>query len=938
MKRENRKNHGKKRVCNALVLLTTLWLIMSVFPGGRVSAKEDQEVLKVAFPESSGINEVYEDGTFGGCVYDWLNEIAKYTGWQYEFVTGDAGELLDGLTEGEYDLMGGMFYYDGYDEYFNYPKYIMGSNYSLLICRQDDPDIKRYDYMTLNGKRIGVLKRAESKIQRLQNFLDFNKIKCELVYFEDTESYENCLETGDVDIMLGSDVYMKDHYNVAAQFDADPYYIVTKKDRQELCEQLSGAMEAIYAANPDFAEELYKKYFPEKYINSIQFTEEEQEFMEDCGSLRVAVVKELYPLFYEHEGEITGMVPECLELISKRTGLEFTYVYADSYQELRDLVKEGKADFIGCCMNDDNSAAASGFVRTVNFASLDTVILCNKRSFQMSEDMVMAVPEGRDLTPNKSIDTIRYYEQYRDCMAAVNRGEADYTRMPASFIEDYYSQNYYANITMVADTNLQEEITFALPLPVNVPLYSVLSKALNNFSEEESAHILSGNIIPIRENKVSLETLLYTNPATVIGIIVVVAVVIILINYYRMRTRVMRIKLEKAEETSRAKSEFLSRMSHEIRTPMNAIIGLTNLTRISGKTSPELERNLEQIDSSAQFLLSLLNDVLDMSKIENVKMTLENAPFNLRETMDRTRNMFLAQAEEKQLKLEMTCNLQNSCFVGDMMRLQQVLTNLLSNACKFTERGGSIWFVVTEETGTREMSKLEFRVKDTGRGIKPEDQERIFHAFEQAKDSNADSPGTGLGLSISNSLVKLMGGKLQVESEPGRGADFYFTLEIPVFKGKVSCSAIPEKETWISLEGMHVLLAEDNDLNAEIVVQLLNMQKMVVDRAVDGGQVVEMFAGKPEGYFDVILMDINMPVKDGLTAAKEIRLLQRSDAATVPILAMTANTFPETRKLAKASGMTGFLPKPFDVDQMYQALLGVVKEKHSDLGRDGGAT
>lgn len=886
-------------------------------------AAEEHRVLKVAFPETVGINEVYEDGTYGGCVYDWLMEIAKYTGWEYEFVTdGTPTELLRGMEYCEYDLMGGMFYQPSVADLYNYPKYVMGANYALLIYKQGDPVIKSYDYTTLNGQRIGVFKRAVSKIERLQEFLTFNNISCELIYFEDAEAYRNCLESGEADLLLGTDVYKQEHYNVAAMIPADPYYIVTAKDEPELCQQLSQAMEAIYEADPNFADELYNKYFPDKYINSIVFTPEEQEFIAQSSPLRVAVLKDRYPLFYEQEGVTKGIIPESLKLISERTGLTFEYVYAATSEELLTLLANDQADLIGCFLDSDRTAASWGLARTADIVSLDSVILRNKNSLGETSPLVMAVPAGRMMRPDHSTDTIRYYPDYKSCLKAVNSGEADYTRMPASFIEDFYAQDYYANISLAADTDLREEVSFALPRPVNVSLYSILNKAINNFSEEESHCILTQNTLTLPKSKVTLKTLFYTNPVLMVslcvGAILFLSVIIILLGLYRMRAKIMQMKLEKAEETSKAKSDFLSRMSHEIRTPMNAIIGLTNLTRMSEEVTPSVDNNLAKIDSSAKFLLSLLNDVLDMSKLENDMMKIEAAPFDLKQLSEELTDMFSAQAAERQLTLDVSCQLEQNLYVGDKMRLQQVLTNLLSNACKFTDPSGTIRLLIQTLETTDEKATLYFSVKDDGIGIREEDKERIFDSFEQAKNSNLRAPGTGLGLAISSKMVSLMGGVLEVDSTWGQGSEFYFTIDLPLYDGALPDQ--PAKATAASLTGLHILLAEDNDLNAEIVIELLEMKDMTVDRAADGQQAVDLFTASSAGTYDVILMDVNMPVKDGLTAAQEIRALPRSDAQTIPILAMTANTFQEDRDKAAHAGMTGFLPKPFDVEQLYKAL------------------
>ena len=612
-------------------------------------------------------------------------------------------------------------------------------------------------------------------------------------------------------------------------------------------------------------------------------------------------------------------------------------MYADTYSELVEMVASGKADIIGAFMNDDTSADDLGLIRTAGYADLDSIILRNKQSFDKQDGLTMAVPETLSLKTTGKNDSIIRYPKYEDCMEAVNNGLADYTRMPASFIEGFYTKDYYANMTIVADTNIQETLTLAMKAPANVQMYSVLSKAVNSFSDEDTAHIVSQPNLSLPDGVVTLKTVLYTNPVLVIGICVgfvfILSLMAVLFIFYSMRTKMMAVKLEKAEETSRAKSDFLSRMSHEIRTPMNAIIGLTNLAILSRDATPALKEDLNKIDSSAKFLLSILNDVLDMSKIESKKMTVEKLPFDMYELIEQIKIMFVPQISEKKLNFDVTCELEDTCYLGDKMRINQVLANLMSNACKFTDRGGSVWLSVTESKINENESKLRFSVKDTGVGINEKDIDRVFNSFEQAEGSNLRAPGTGLGLSISSSLVSLMGGDLKVKSEPGKGSEFYFIIELPIYSGKLSePNNVADKTKNIVLDenilkNMRVLLAEDNDINAEIATELLKMKQISVDRAPNGQEAVNMFAKSSDGEYSASLMDINMPEKDGLTAAAEIRKMNRKDSAEVPILAMTANTFKEDREKAAEAGMTGFLPKPFDAEQLYKALTDSILKK-----------
>lgn len=400
-----------------------------------------------------------------------------------------------------------------------------------------------------------------------------------------------------------------------------------------------------------------------------------------------------------------------------------------------------------------------------------------------------------------------------------------------------------------------------------------------------------------------------------------VGAIAIIVAGSKVRSRMMALKLEKAEETGQAKADFLSRMSHEIRTPMNAIIGLSSVASLSGEATPAIRSDLERINTSAQFLLSLVNDILDMSKIQNDKMHIEVAPLRLASLASRLESMFGIQAQERDISLKVVCET-DAVVVADDVRLQQVLANLLSNAFKFTDAGGAISLSIEEagRGGDGQEPTYRFSVADDGAGIRPEDLERIFDSFEQAAENHRNAQGTGLGLAISSNLVRLMGGKLEVESQVGAGSEFHFTLQLPSGRPEDLDAQGADDPAPRSLAGTRALLAEDNDLNAEIAAALLDMEGVAVDRAANGREAVDLFASAEPGCYDFVLMDVKMPVLDGLGAAAEIRALPRDDARSVPIVALTANTFQEDRDDAAAAGMDGFIPKPFDARQLYETL------------------
>ena len=375
---------------------------------------------------------------------------------------------------------------------------------------------------------------------------------------------------------------------------------------------------------------------------------------------------------------------------------------------------------------------------------------------------------------------------------------------------------------------------------------------------------------------------------------------------------------------SKAKSEFLSRMSHEIRTPMNGIIGMTAIALQPDQSQERMTDCLQKIQSSSNYLLGLINDILDMSKIESGKMKLDPYDFNIDEMLDTVRELILPQAAAKEIALAENIELTHHCFIADKMRISQVLINLLGNAVKFTPPKGSVTLTVRETAVSDDKAAVYFAVSDTGIGISKEDQDRVFRSFEQAAGRDpSKSQGTGLGLSISSRLVQLMGSNIQLDSEPGKGSVFSFSVALPL--GEETSTAVQQEE--ISFAGRRVLVVEDNELNAEIAQCLLEERDFEVECVYNGAQAVERIRSTEPGRYDVILMDIMMPVMDGLEAARTIRSMEREDCHTIPIIAMSANAFDDDLKKSVECGMNGHLSKPVEVDKLYQMLDEAIRNK-----------
>ena len=395
-------------------------------------------------------------------------------------------------------------------------------------------------------------------------------------------------------------------------------------------------------------------------------------------------------------------------------------------------------------------------------------------------------------------------------------------------------------------------------------------------------------------------------------------------------TRHLKTALDAAEAASRAKTVFLSNMSHEIRTPMNAILGINHIALENPEISDTTRGHLKKIGASAKHLLGLINDILDVSRIEAGKTVLKNEDFSFAQMLEQVNVIIGSQCKDKGLKynciVEMT---DDDVFVGDSIKLRQVLINILGNAVKFTPEGGTVTLKAEKIAEFDRKATLRFTIKDTGIGMDKEYIPKIFDAFSQEDASSTNKYGsTGLGMAITKSIVDMMNGDISVESEKGVGTAF--TIVVTLERSEQSASGANEEQEAVSstpadLTGKHILLAEDILINAEIIREVLKMKGMTIDHAENGQIAVDMFNAQPPGYYAAVLMDMRMPVMDGLEATKQIRNSDHEDAKTIPIIALTANAFDDDVQRSIQAGMNAHLSKPIDPDEIYRTLAELVK-------------
>ena len=925
------------------IAIGLLVFIMLAFNLSVLARTSEKRVLRVAFPQVDGMSWTAEDGTHHGMLVDYLNEIAKYTGWEYEYIDTKGPAMLNEFVEGKYELMGGNYYIPALEKYYAYPNYNMGYSRSLLLARSDDRSIHSYDLESMNGKTIGVYENARENIRRLKEFMAINGLYCNIRYYKQEDMVGKIglypyLAKGEIDLLLNNVAHISDSVRVVVAYDSQPYYIVTNPGNKEVLDGLNMALERILDANPNFAAERYAVNFPDRLVN-IQLSDRDLEYVNERKTITVAVPENWYPLYCKETPlkNHTGIMADVLDEIKSFTGLRFSYVYAKNYADAIRLIQQGDADILGFFLGDENDAAQLGLALSASYVSANNIIVRNKACSYPAPGLVGALVENQRLPSGISVEKIRFYPSIKEALFAVNNGEADFIYGLSSRMEQDILRYHFTNLAPVTLVNDQSTISFALPIPVDPDLLTILNKAINNLSESERTVIRNRNLESIGVSEFSLTDFIYANPLQFMFIVMFVLSVLftalLLAIGARMKATVIQGNLKRAEAANLAKSEFLSRMSHEIRTPMNGIVGMSTIAMQNIDNTDKIKDCLEKVIMSSKHLLALINDVQDMSKIESGKVELRHESFNFRAFLQDFENLYGEQAKSKGISYEtiLASDLEVQ-IIGDSLRLNQVLSNLLSNALKFTPAKGIIKLRVSKTGEDQENVYLRFEVIDTGCGIAEENYDKIFESFEQENvDVTYKYGGTGLGLSIVKRFTQLMGGGIHVTSVQGSGSTF--TVDLPF--GKIKESGKPTRFSDIDgrsdlardcyvidydFKGKRILLVEDNELNREIAEELIGATGASVESAEDGVQAVKKFKESAEGYYDLILMDVQMPHMDGYEATRCIRALGRSDAQKVPIFAMTANAFAEDVQKSREAGMNAHISKPLDIRAVYKQM------------------
>ncbi len=908
---------------------------------------KESKVVRVGYMLYDGYQNGAEGEVKSGSVYEYYQKIKSYTGWEYEYVYGSIRETFERLENGEIDIMAIVTKTPEREQKFLFSDESHGMESYYLYTHVDNNEITPANLETLDGKTIGVTLNTYQD-DYIRRWCRENNIECTIQTYEYNTQLREALNDREIDAMIDIRILgertEETPWKSIYRFASDNLYFAVNKDRTDLLEELNDAQAYIVSANEFYAYEILQKYHDGVNYYNTYLTTAQKLYLESVGTLRVGYLEGMNPLsFTGKSGKMEGLCAEYLEAITQAYGIQFEQqVYRDENRLIQDL-QSGKLDIILPIGMGYWAAEQAKISLSTSMYSLPMTVIYNNTNGGGEFEKIAVIrnsptQEGyiHQYYPNAEMV---YVSNTKEALNAIKEGRADCYFIRSSSL-DYLNTLYPLHDdyrTMSVQNNME---VFMATRIGDATLSIILDKGISLLTdaERDSAKLRH----EYEGGKISLWEAIKDNAEiSIVLILLVISVCASLIIWSRLHANQKYMKSleaarDKAQKAEAAKTEFLSQMSHDIRTPMNAIIGFTNFIKEEDNLEIIKEDYIPKIEVASNHLIMLINDVLEMSRIETGKLAFNRSINNIAEIIDSIATVMRMQAAEKNIELVTEVHATDKIVNCDQHQISRVLLNLLSNALKFTPEGGRISVLVNQKPNAPEgFVNYEIKVIDTGIGMKPEFLEHIFEPFERERTStDSGMQGTGLGMSIVKYIVDSAGDHISVDSVLGQGTTI--TLNTKLIKVEAGEFADVVKKDMLkkhySLEelreyfkGRRVLLVEDNEFNRMIAYTILENAGFLVETAENGQQAVQAVINAPVAeYYDCILMDVQMPVMNGYEATKSIRALE-DDRARVKIIAVTANAFETDREAAQAAGMNGHIAKPLDVDVLYQTLLEITE-------------
>ena len=949
------KSRKKSTVlCAGIFVFLGIWMVLTV-PCRAAETNNDEkqsQIIRVGSVEDT-FNYVDKNGVRRGYGYELMQALAGYTGWKFEYVKCDWSDCFDKLENGEIDIMGDISYTDERAQKMLFPDEPMGEEKYILYADLSDTDIGMSDFKSLDGKRVGVLMDTEPEIM-LTEWENKNGIHTEHVNVNNDDDVEKKLANHEIDcfVSLEESTWSEQGISSVTTIGKSGIYFAINKERSDIKTELDYAMRQLEQDSPFFKADLYKKYFTLDYIQVL--TGKEKVWVEEHGGIQIGFLNNDPAIFSmdEETGKLTGMLAEYISYAKDCLGnqtLEFNIHAYDDYDEMIQALQNREIDMIFYAGRNPYFAEQNGYALTNTAWTYSLMAVTDEEKFDENKVHTVAVPKEKYAL--KQHIAFSYPEwKLVDCDSLDNAADmviqekADCFLMGASQALIYDNSQNFKSVpltkTMEACFTVREG---------EGSLLSILNKTIKAMPSDMLTSALA--IYDSTADKVTFSDFIKDNLLVFLATVgflalSIIGIILVLLRKARKAEAVaklaakdtkklndkLEIALKKAEDASLAKTRFLNNMSHDIRTPMNAILGYAQLMEeeLKEKDLPETSDHLEKLQQSGNLLLSIINNVLDMARIESGKMEIDENYGRIEDIRQTLFEIFGDEAKKKNIALHYTINVEHEHILTDTTKVKEIFVNILSNAIKYTPPGGSVMInvdeLVCDESG---YMMVRTRVSDTGIGMSQDYLTKIFDAFTRERNTTKSKiTGSGLGMSIVKRYVDLLGGTIDVESEPGKGSTFTVTLKHRIADESYYVKKHDEGSGTASkiLEGRNILLAEDNDLNAEIAEAILEHAGLKTERVEDGIQCVNKITKMPVGTYDMILMDIQMPRMDGYKATQAIRHLPDKDKACIPIVAMTANAFEEDKRDAVAAGMNGHIAKPIQIDKLLSMLAEVLRQ------------
>ena len=918
-------------ICRALaIVLAALAVLSSIAPVQAFAADSSQPVKTVRVGWLVN-NEGFQDGTPGerlsGWGYEYLQTLSYYTpGWRYEYVSGTFTELMDMLEAGEIDLMPNISYSEERTQKLLFSSNPEGTERYYIYAKPDRDDLAKGDPQALQGLTIG----CNSGVMQTfvgQQWLANEGITCTYREYDGGSMLFDALANDEVDAVIMNDTISSPDASPMFYVGSSDYYFAVPKSRPDLMNDINAAMTAIARVNPRYNDEVKANYSAQNSGSSSLTGPERSWLKANDNTITIGYLKNKLPYCTQNDdGEMEGSLASLATTLHDKFGITVATVAFSNNEQMTKALSTGTIDVALPLFRDYWLAEQAGVILsnpmgTVSLAAIHSSSNLNSdlKNIACTADAIVNRFELENLFPNAKVTE---YPNDNEAREALNKGEASCIIVPSTrlkTIRDTYDIEDFQTQELTDTAQLSCLISRGKPV-----LLGIINKGIVNAGESLSASSYSPTSYSAQESDAF--RLLYRNRIVIAAVVICIlltGIVILVWSLHRAQK-----ERQKADAANAAKTAFLTRMSHDIRTPLNGILGLIEIEELREGDMQVARESRAKARVAANHLLSLINDILEMGRIEECKVTLEHESFNLKELCDNALVLCKLRASDRGITMLDTSEpyAVDQYMIGSPTHIRQILVNLLDNSIKYNKRGGTVTFSSTVKPLDDEHAMFCFNVSDTGIGMSPEFLKHIYEPFAQeGNDARSKFQGTGMGMPIVKSLIDMMGGAIEISSEVGVGSTFNVQIPLDIDKNPQAREGAAEQAISCSLAGMNVLLAEDNELNAEIAQALLESEGIVVTRAADGNEAVELYTSRPAGSFDAILMDIMMPGMDGYEATRAIRLSEKADADDIPIIALTANAFVEDAKAAHDAGMNAHLPKPLDFNKLKNILARIKK-------------